>query len=53
MKMFLSLTTDIVSKINYILILNFLYARSGQVGNRIFHVNEQLFLKKFVNVITK
>ena len=34
-------------------ILSFLYARSGQVRNRIFHVNEQLFLKKFVNVITK
>ena len=29
------------------------YARSGQVGNRIFHLNEQLFLQRFVNVITK
>ena len=33
--------------------LSFLYTRSGQVRNRIFHVNEQLFLKKFVNVITR
>ena len=33
--------------------LSFLYARSGQVRNRIFHVNKQLFLKKFVNVITR
>ena len=32
--------------------LNFLYARSGQVRNRIFNVNK-LFLKRFVNVITK
>ena len=29
--------------------LSFLYARSGQVRNRIFHVKEQLFLKRFVN----
>ena len=35
------------------LILSFLYARSGQVRNRIFHVNEQLVLQRFVNVITK
>ena len=33
--------------------LSFLYARSGQVRNRIFYVNEQLFLKKFVNVKTR
>ena len=33
--------------------LSFLYARSAQVRNRIFQANEQLFLKKFVNVITR
>ena len=32
--------------------LGFLYARSGQIRNRIFNVNK-LFLKRFVNVITK
>ena len=32
--------------------LSFLYARSGQIQNRIFNVNK-LFLKRFVNVITK
>ena len=29
------------------------YARSGQVRNRIFHVKKQLFLKRFVNILTK
>ena len=33
--------------------LSFLHARSAQVRNLIFHVNEQLFLKKFANVITR
>ena len=33
--------------------LSFLYARSGQVRNKIFHLNEQLFLQRFVNVIKK
>ena len=47
----------IVSKINQtfpwlFFIPSFLHAQSGQVRNRIFHVNEQLFVKKFVNVIT-
>ena len=33
--------------------LSFLYARSGQIRNRLFHLKKQLFLKKFVNVIKR
>lgn len=33
--------------------LSFLYAGSAQVRNRTFHVNEKLFLNKFVNVRTE
>ena len=32
----------------FFFILSFLYTRSGQVRNRIFNVNKQLFLKRFV-----
>ena len=54
LKMFLSLTTKTLSLflkstrhfLGFFWILSFLYARSGQVRNRIFHMNEQLFLKK-------
>jgi len=32
----------------FFMTLRFLYARSGQVRNRIFHVNEQLFLESLL-----
>ena len=60
LKMFVSLTTKTLSLFlkssRHFLgswILSFLYARSVQVGNRIFYVNKQLFLKRFINVITR